>query len=260
MRNRIEWLALALAMKIVPVLPRSVCYAIGRILGTLAYLFHGNGRRVALANLEAALGTELTEKERRMIAQQSYHTFATTLVDLLWSSRLTRQNFRRYIEVEGLENLEDETGRQRLDIGISIHYGNFEWISLAMGFLGFPGDIVAERSKNPLLEPLMSRARNVSGHTVIPREGAMVRLYRTVRQGGHVANLRDDGACVAPPANGASDHCRALRAAVPRSLSCQLSSQSRYSPRCHGDRNCSGVLGFVRAGDSSKSGSVAVDV
>jgi lauroyl/myristoyl acyltransferase len=190
-RNRIEWLALALAMKIVPVLPRAVCYAIGRILGTLAYLFHGNGRRVALANLEAAFGTELTEKQQRVIAQQSYRTFATTLVDLLWSSRLTRQNFRRYIEVGGLENLEDETGRQCLDIGISIHYGNFEWLSLAMGFLGFPGDIVAERSKNPLLEPLMRRARNVSGHTVIPREGAVVRLYRTVRQGGHVAVLID---------------------------------------------------------------------
>jgi lauroyl/myristoyl acyltransferase len=190
-RNRIEWLALALAMKIVPVLPRSVCYAIGRILGTLAYFFHGNGRRVALANLGAAFGAELTKKQQRMIARQSYRTFATTLVDLLWSSRLTWQNFRRYIEVEGLENLEDEAGRQRLDIGISIHYGNFEWLSLAMGFLGFPGDIVAERSKNPLLEPLMRRARNVSGHAIIPREGAMVRLYRTVRQGGHVAVLID---------------------------------------------------------------------
>jgi KDO2-lipid IV(A) lauroyltransferase len=191
MRNWIEWVALALAMKVVPVLPRSFCYIIGRILGTLAYFFHRSGRRVALANLEAAFGTELTMKQRRVIAGQSYRTFATTLVDLVWSSRLRRRNFRRYIEVEGLENLKDATGQHRLDIGISIHYGNFEWLSLAMGFLGFPGDIVAERSKNPLLDPLMRRVRAVSGHSIIPREGAMVRLYRTLRQGGHVAILTD---------------------------------------------------------------------
>ncbi|HEY2102946.1 MAG TPA: lysophospholipid acyltransferase family protein [Chthoniobacterales bacterium] len=191
MRNRIEWLGLSLAMSIVPIFPRSVCYMIGQILGTLAYFFHGSGRRVALANLEAAFGTEMTNKERRRVARQSYRTFATTLVDLLWSSRLTPQNFRHYVDLEDLENLEDETGQRHIDIGISIHYGNFEWISLAMGFLGFPADIVAERSKNPLLEPLMRRARSVSGHTMIPRERAMVRLYRTLRQGGHVAVLID---------------------------------------------------------------------
>jgi Kdo2-lipid IVA lauroyltransferase/acyltransferase len=190
-RRRLEWLALAVGMMVVPLLPRRICYALGQLLGTLGYFLDGNGRAVSLANLEAALGKERGLKERRVIARRSYQTFATTLIDLLWSSRLTPQNFRRYIKMEGFEQAEAESNRFHSAIAASIHYGNFEWMSLAWGFLGYPGDLVAERQKNPLLEPLMHCARKRSGHTVIPRKGAIVRLYKTLRRGGRAALLID---------------------------------------------------------------------
>ena len=188
-RQRLEWLALSTGMTVVPLLPRRLCYGLGQMLGALGYFADVKGRAVALANIEAALGC--SGKESRRTAQGSYRTFACTLIDLLWSSRLTPENFRRYIDIEGLERAEAEAGERRSAIVISIHYGNFEWLSLAMGFLGYAADIVAERQKNPLLEPLMHRARNRSGHTVIPRKGAVVRLYKTLRRGGRVAILID---------------------------------------------------------------------
>ncbi len=191
LRHRLEWLALTAGMTVVPLLPRRVCHALGQLLGTLGYFLDVNGRAVALGNVEVALGQERGPKVRGAIARQSYRTFATTLIDLLWSSRLTPDNFRRYIQIEGLERAEAESGERRSAIAVSIHYGNFEWLSLAMGFLGYPGDIVAERQKNPLIEPLMHQARNRSGHTVIPRKGAVVRLYKTLRRGGRVAILID---------------------------------------------------------------------
>lgn len=190
-RHRLEWLALRAGMALVPLFPRGVCYALGQLLGALGYCFDANGRAVALANIEAALGDDRDTSELRAMVRRCYRTFAATLIDLLWSSRLTQQNFRRYIEIEGLERAEAESGERRSAIAVSIHYGNFEWLSLAMGFLGYPGDIVAERQKNPMLEPLMHRARKCSGHTVIARKGAIVRLYKTLRRGGRVAILID---------------------------------------------------------------------
>jgi Kdo2-lipid IVA lauroyltransferase/acyltransferase len=200
LRRRLEWFGLAAGMTIVPLLPRRVCYALGQLLGTLGYFFDVKGRAVALSNIEAALGGEHNARARRTIALRCYRTFATTLIDLLWSSQLTPKNFRRYIEIEGLERAEAESGERRSAIAVSIHYGNFEWLSLAMGFLGYPGDIVAERQKNPLIEPLMHRARIRSGHTVIPRKGAVVRLYKTLRRGGRVAILIDLNVRPAQPA------------------------------------------------------------
>jgi KDO2-lipid IV(A) lauroyltransferase len=113
------------------------------------------------------------------------------MLDLLWSPRLTKENFRRYIEIENLEQAERAGGEKRSGMAASIHYGNFEWLSLAMGFLGYPAVIVAEAQKNSMINPILQTARNRSGHTVIPRKGAIMRLYKTLRRGGRVALLVD---------------------------------------------------------------------
>jgi len=190
-RHWLEWLGVAAGMAIVPLFPRSLCYVLGQMCGMFGYLFDVKGRRVALANIEAAFGPALTGRERRTVARQSYQTFATTLIDLLWSSRLTRQNYKRYIEIQGLEPAEKETTEERFGIAISVHYANFEWLTLVLGFHGYSADIVAERSKNPLLNPLMHRVRAGSGVGIVPRERAIIRLFKKLRKGRRVAILVD---------------------------------------------------------------------
>ncbi len=190
-RYRLEWLGLAAAMTLVPLLPRRVCYVLGQIMGTLGYFIDGKGRAVALANLEAAFRDERSAKERRAIARRCYRIIATTLIDMLWSPRLTAQNLSRYFEPEGLARAREELSAPHSAIAASIHYGNFEWLSLVMGFVGHPGDIIVERPKNALLEPFILRARKGSGNALIPRKGAIVRLYKTLRRGGRAAMLID---------------------------------------------------------------------
>jgi lauroyl/myristoyl acyltransferase len=137
------------------------------------------------------MGNQFSLAQRRRILRKSYQQFANTFLDLLWSPRLTKENFRRYIDIENLERAERDSGARRSGIVASIHYGNFEWLSLAMGFLGYPADIVAEAQKNSLINPILEKARNRSGHSVIPRQGAIRRLYKTLRRGGRVALLVD---------------------------------------------------------------------
>ena len=180
---------MAAALRIVPLLGRGICHALAQMFGTLGYFLDRKGRAVALDNVECALGCGA--RRCRAIVRRSYRIFAATLIDSFWSSRLTPQNFRHYIDVEGFERVEEESSQLHSTIAVSIHYGNIEWLSLAMGFLGYPGDIVAERPKNPSLEPLMQRARKRSGNRIIPRQGAIARLYRTLRRGGRAAILID---------------------------------------------------------------------
>jgi Kdo2-lipid IVA lauroyltransferase/acyltransferase len=191
LRHRLEWIGLRIGSALIPLLPRWGCYQVGQFFGAVASIIDRRGARVALTNLEVALGNETSPARRKKIVRQSYQSFANTLLDLFWSPRLTRENFRRYIEIENLERAENEGGEKKSGIAASIHYGNFEWLSLAMGFLGYPADIVAEMQKNSLLEPMLLKARVRSGHTVVPRNGAIRRLYKTLRKGGRVAILVD---------------------------------------------------------------------
>src|SRR5207237_4977137 len=111
--------------------------------------------------------------------RESFQHFARTMLDLLWSPRLTAENFRDYIELENLE----ETQRynpERSFITACYHYSNFEWFSLASGYLGLKGTIISQEFKNSLLDPIFRKLREQSGHVLITRQGGIVRLYNVM--------------------------------------------------------------------------------
>src|SRR4051794_4079488 len=110
LRYKLEFFGLAAAAKIVPLFPRSLCLFVARALGTLASVFDRPGRKVALENLELALPNELDRRRRHRVMRASFRYFAQTMLDLLWSPRLTNGNFRKYIELENFEEIERHTG------------------------------------------------------------------------------------------------------------------------------------------------------
>src|SRR2546421_9294151 len=120
-RYRLEWAGLLTAAKLVPLLSRKGCYRLALALGELMSILDQHGRKVALSNLEVAFGDRFSLGERERIARESFQHFARTMLDLLWSPRLTAENFSRYIELETLE----ETARYGSERSIMIacyHY------------------------------------------------------------------------------------------------------------------------------------------
>jgi lauroyl/myristoyl acyltransferase len=190
-RHRLEWLALMTALKLVPLLSRDACYRLAGFFGRIAARLDTRGRRVALANLEAAFGDDFSLARREEIVRESYEHFARAMLDLFWSPRLSAENFRDYIEFEGVERSIAETAPTNSCVVGTFHYSNFEWLGLATAWLGFPCDITTQEFKNPLLDQFFQALREQSGHTTVLREGAIIRLYKTLRKKGRVALLVD---------------------------------------------------------------------
>ncbi len=182
-RQRAEWLIVRIAIFILPLLPRRMARAIGHAVGTFASMVHAEGRQVALSNLDCAFGPAISVARKRELVRQSYQSFAHSQADLYWSRRLTSENFTDVFEIEDLANV--KSGRPV--IFACLHYGGFEWIGIALRFLGFDCTLVTQPLKNPLLTPMISRLREISGQQVIQREGALLRLFRALRSGRNVA-------------------------------------------------------------------------
>jgi Kdo2-lipid IVA lauroyltransferase/acyltransferase len=191
-RYRLEWLALKLTLAVVPLLSRRACYKFAGAVGALAFTLDRHGRRVALANLEAAFGDKYTAAQRAEIARRSYQHFARTMLDLFWSPRLNEENFKEYVGYRDPEQVlaDIEPTGGRCIVG-SFHYSNFEWLSLAVGWYGFKGAITTQNVKNPLVNDFFRQLRERSGHTTISREGAVLKLFAHLRKGGSVAFLVD---------------------------------------------------------------------
>jgi Kdo2-lipid IVA lauroyltransferase/acyltransferase len=190
-RYRLEWLGLLLAAKLIPFLSREACQRLAQIGGRLMSIIDRHGCQVALSNLEVACGIELSPRKRRKIARESFQHFARTMIDLFWSPRLTRENFARYIEWQNFEETGPETRTERSVIIACYHYSNFEWLSLACGFLDLKGTIIAQEFKNSLLDPIFKKLREQSGHIFIPRERSLLRLLKALRRKRSTALLID---------------------------------------------------------------------
>ncbi len=157
-----------------------------------AYALDWRGRRTALQNLQAAFGRDgMTLEQARRIARASYQTFTRTFLDLFWSAKLNKENFREFIDVRFEDPSVEEYARQHGAIWVTPHFGNFELVSYVWGFRDIPFVIVAQDFKNPALTSIFKRLREGSGHTMIPQEGAMLRLMKTLSRRGHAALLTD---------------------------------------------------------------------
>lgn len=190
-RYRLEWLALVAVARIIPLLSRNVCYRLAQFTGALASELDRAGRRVALDNLTVAFGRELSPEGRTRIVRESYQHFARTMLDLFWSPRLTNNNISEWVEVQNMELWREELEPGRPVVFGCYHYGNFEWLSHAVGFRGGTSAIIAQEFKNPLLDPIFVHLREMAGHRVVAREGAVLHLYKALRRKQRVAILVD---------------------------------------------------------------------
>ena len=212
MRYRLEWLGLVLATKVIPLCSRKVCYHIAQTAGALLSFVDRDGYQVALSNLEVAFGGTFSLEQRRKITRESFQHFARTMIDLLWSPRLTQQNFSQFIELQNFGEMARDTGPERSLMIACYHYSNFEWLSLACGFLDLKGTIISQEFKNSSLDPIFKSLREQSGHELVPRDRGIMRLYKVLRRKGRTALLVD---LTVPPSQGAvAINCFGLKTSV----------------------------------------------
>jgi len=180
-RHRSEWIAIWALARLVPLLPRLVCHALANVVGAVAAFVHIPGRKIALSNIKAAFGPEMSGRGKRRLVRQSYQHFARAMADLFWSARVTRENLPAIFDLTDLARLKRERGTGQGIIFACLHYGGFEWIALALGLSGFKCTVVTQAFKNPLLNNTFNQLREVSGHLTIRREGAMLRLLKALK-------------------------------------------------------------------------------
>jgi KDO2-lipid IV(A) lauroyltransferase len=190
-RYWIEWLLVSLSARLIPLMPLGVLRAISEFAASLVYVFDTKSRAVAVANLEMAYGSELTPKQRNLIARRSFQAFGRNFLELFWTPRLNRDNVEKYISAEDRHRFHEIAESETPFIAITPHFGNIE---LAGSFLGYKGKhcmVISQPLKNERLTPIARRLREASGHKIVVPENAVVRLLKALRDGTSVFLFTD---------------------------------------------------------------------
>jgi KDO2-lipid IV(A) lauroyltransferase len=188
-RYRLEWLGVNVLKIGIPLLSRRGCAMLAKAAGTAAFRLDKHGRKVTLANIEAALGDEYSPEEQVRIARGSYQSFARTMLDLFWAPRLTRPGGEKYAEIVGLEHLEAEVGKPC--VVLCAHHAGVEWGSIVAGLHGHRGVTLTQAFKNPLLDKLFTELRSCTGQEIITQDLSMLKMLRRLQNGELVGMLID---------------------------------------------------------------------
>jgi len=227
-KDYVEYAALRLLMASVQARSFEGASSLGRIVGSLLYQVDGRHRNVAVQNLRAAYGRALSDGQVHRLARGAFQHFAMVGVEMLWLPRLVRPgNAEAFLTPGSAEAIHRAFQREGGSVLLTGHLGNWEALSYIVGALGYRASAAARPLKNPLIDEYVIRIRERTGQHIIARKGAVRKVLRQLRQGGHVAFLMDQherkgGVSVdffgRPASTTRAPAALALRAGVPLSL------------------------------------------
>ncbi len=135
---------------------------------------------------------EKSSEEIHRIAVKVYRNVAVTLLDVLRFPLI-----RNHDDVAALIDLDPEIYLRRTDNGrqgavvVSAHYGNWELMAFAFGFLFYPITIVVKQLSNVTIDQSMNKLRTMRGNSVLYDYQAIREGLRQLSDGRVLALLAD---------------------------------------------------------------------
>ena len=126
--------------------PYRLLMAAGWLLGNLYYLLIKRQRELAIAQIMSAL--HMTETEAKKTVRASFINLARNVLEILYMPHLNRKNFRKYIEIDHLERMEEALAEGRGVVVLTGHIGCWEWLSAAFTLNGMPVSAIAKPQPN----------------------------------------------------------------------------------------------------------------
>ncbi|MCD4708476.1 MAG: lysophospholipid acyltransferase family protein [Candidatus Sabulitectum sp.] len=190
--HKIEYVLTRLTGFFLSVLPLRCALACGALLGRIAWSLGVRGK-VSRINISTAF-PEKTSREVDRIGSSSYANSGRFMVEFIRQGRMGRKYFEKYITVEKTDALEKTLKHTTGIIGLTFHFGNWEYYGASNVFLGKDISFLVGRQRNSLVDGYINRLRSSQGPRLLTRDVSMRGIIRIARQGGIVCWLSDQSA------------------------------------------------------------------
>jgi len=223
-RSKISFYLYRLAGSLVPRIPPAISYPLFSLIGGLTHRFNDNARANVRDNIRHVLGPGASQAQVERLARATFDYVAYNYYDLFRLPTLHPDQVAAMVRIEGWENVEAALSLGKGVVMTSAHFGNIEIVLYAMLMRDVAITIPAERVEPPELYDYLTKLRMSKGLKLIPVDGPMLDLFRTLRRGGVAGvagdrNVTDGGTIVeffGAPARLPDGHVRlALRTGAP---------------------------------------------
>ncbi len=180
-----------LAGIIIPRMPTWLGYWLCRVVAGVSYQLNKAGRENVQRNVAYALGPDTPTSEINRRARLVFNYVFYNYFDMFRLPIMDDEAVRQLVQIEGWENVEQALSDGRGVVMVSIHLGNLEMIIYRMLLHDVTFTIPVERVEPPELFDYISNIRMNKGMNLVPIDGPLISMIRTLRKGG-VAGVAGD--------------------------------------------------------------------
>jgi KDO2-lipid IV(A) lauroyltransferase len=156
---------------------------IGRMFGQFLYLIDYPHRKIALANLRFAFGTEKTEQELGVIIRNMFMEFGMISHEWCRLKYIKKEELPDLLEVEGIENLRAAKQKGRAVILLGAHFGNFEYANLFYASTISRVDFIVRAIDNPFLEAERLKCDAAFGVRILYKQNGLRPAIKNLKNG-----------------------------------------------------------------------------
>ncbi|MBI4436976.1 MAG: lysophospholipid acyltransferase family protein [Candidatus Omnitrophica bacterium] len=178
-----------IAYELVLRLPLRFSYWIADCVADLHLLFSFKSRRQVLQNLYWIYDGGKRPGFRE--ARDVFHHFGRHLVDFLRLPKVDHEEFSRVVEIVGLEHIEKAFQKGKGVIGVTAHFGNWEWGGVGLAMLGYPVSAVVLHHESQWVNRFFMDQRRKKGLHVIPMDHSIWTLIQRLTRNEMVLLVGD---------------------------------------------------------------------
>ncbi len=184
----LTWFLLSGFGKLVNLLPHRVSVRLGEIVGILVWFF--SRARVDRAEARCVKVLQVGVTRARGIVRESYHNLGRGLAEVLRLPTLG-ENIVEFVEIHGEENLKEAFERGKGVIGLTAHFGNWEYSAAVLSVKGYPMNAIGADQRDPRITDLIVSLRASCGVKTMSKGFDLKGAIRCLRDGEILGVLLD---------------------------------------------------------------------
>jgi lipopolysaccharide heptosyltransferase II len=182
--------------ELIALLPLSVCFTVGRILGWMTYYLAGGYRRLVLRNLGIAFEGEKAPRELRSLARRHFGNLVANLFSSFKLATMSPEAVSACVNIENMEALHKAAAPGKGVVLILSHLGNWELLAQLVPH-GPPGrrvGTVYQPLGNHYFDQHVKKTRARLGLVPFDRRRGFNEVIAFLREGGVAGVLVDQHA------------------------------------------------------------------
>jgi Kdo2-lipid IVA lauroyltransferase/acyltransferase len=178
---------------IAALLPGPLVFRFGEALGSLAWHFLPQRRKIVLRNLRIAFAGEKSLPEIHCMARETFRRSGANLVSVAHTAGLAPEKLGKVIHIENRELLEQALASGKGVVILLAHMGNWELLSRLVHLFppGSKAGAFYRPLNNPLLDARVLARRQADGTRMFSKRDPFHQVTGFLREGGIVGVLAD---------------------------------------------------------------------